>query len=292
VVAADADLAHNGADAVDSGDYRGMDARRINIVVPVYNEADTPDPLVAEIREMAEASNLAPRVVFVDDGSTDGSWVKIVELAESDAAIGAIRFRRNAGKTAALMAGFGAVREDVVVMMDADLQDPPAEVPTLIARLDEGFDLVSGWKRNRHDPWHKVYPSRVFNRLVGWLTGVKLHDHVCGLKCFRREVAKDFELHGDFHRFLGVLAAANGYRVTEVETLHRPRTHGHSKYGFARFFRGLADLLTVWLLTRKGGCRRIGLKLAGPPSAELYDVAERIGWCGDSSNESPEQVNP
>lgn len=146
----------------------------ISIVVPVYDEADSIETLAGEIREVATEHGLEVEVVFVDDGSRDASWSKIVGLAEADRSIGGLRFRQNAGKAAALMAGFAAARGERVFMMDADLQDPPAEIPRFLEKIEEGYDVVSGWKRVRHDPWHKVYPSRVFNKLIGWVTGVEL----------------------------------------------------------------------------------------------------------------------
>jgi len=225
-------------------------SRAVSIVVPVCNEAESLGDLVGEIRDVAERNSLDVEIVFVDDGSRDDSWDRIVAFAGGDQRIGGIRFRRNHGKAAALMAGFAAARRDVVFMMDADLQDPPEEMPRLLDKLDEGYDLVSGWKRVRHDPWHKVYPSRVFNRLIGWLTGVRLHDHVCGFKVMRLEVAKGVCIYGELHRFITVLAAARGFRVTEIPTLHRARTRGVGKYGFTRFFKGFLDLLTVLTITR------------------------------------------
>lgn len=227
-----------------------MKRRSVGIVVPVYNEQDSLDTLVREIREVAAAQDYDVRLLFVDDGSTDASWSRIKTLAEADPAIGGLRFRRNEGKAAALMAGFAATRGDVVFTMDADLQDPPQEMPRLLERLDQGFDVVSGYKQRRLDPWHKVYPSRVFNRIIGLLTGVHLHDHVCGLKVYRRKVLPDLRIYGELHRFLGVLAAAHGHRVTEIPTLHRPRTSGVGKYGFSRFAKGFLDLITVLTLTR------------------------------------------
>ncbi len=224
----------------------------ISIVVPVFEEAGSLDALVGEIRATAERHGLSVEVVFVDDGSRDASWAKIVELADAEPWIGGLRFRRNRGKAAALMAGLTEARGETVFTMDADLQDPPEEMPRFLDKMDEGFDLVSGWKKRRHDPWHKVYPSRVFNKLIGMLTGVRLHDHVCGYKCMRREVARQIRIHGELHRFIGVLAAARGFRVTEIATLHRPRTTGVGKYGVSRFMKGFLDLLTVWALTRYG----------------------------------------
>jgi glycosyltransferase involved in cell wall biosynthesis len=237
-----------GADQIE--DWRLMESQLVSIVVPVFDEESSLEQLVREIDAMSREQSLQVQVVFVDDGSRDGSWAKIAELAEQRAWIGGVRFRKNEGKAAALMAGFAAAQGEYIVTMDADLQDPPGEVPDLLAKIDVGFDVVSGWKRVRHDPWHKVFASWVFNWLTGRLTGVRLHDHVCGLKCYRRAAAKDAKIYGELHRFLCVLAAADGYRVGEVATLHRPRTTGVGKYGFSRFAKGLIDLLTICCLTR------------------------------------------
>ena len=171
-------------------------------------------------------------------------------LAGGDPRVSAIRFRRNFGKAAALTAGFRAARGDMVFTLDADLQDDPAEIPRFLAELEKGFDVVSGWKKTRHDPWHKVYPSRVFNWLVSRLTGCRLHDHNCGFKLYRREVLREVGIYGELHRFIPVLAHARGFRVGEVAVHHRRRRHGASKYGFSRFFKGFLDLLTVRFLTR------------------------------------------
>jgi glycosyltransferase involved in cell wall biosynthesis len=227
-----------------------MQQRLISVVVPVYNEQDSLHALTREILSVAADNALSVQIVFVDDGSQDSSWTKIIDLTRTSTAIGGLRFRHNSGKAAALMAGFAVAQGDLVFMMDADLQDPPLEIPRFIEGIGVGWDVVSGWKQHRFDPWHKVYPSRVFNWLVSRLTGVHLHDHVCGFKCFRREVLREISIHGELHRFLGVLAAAKGFQVTEIPTLHRPRTTGVSKYGFTRFFKGFLDLLTVWMLTR------------------------------------------
>ena len=188
--------------------------------------------------------------IFVDDGSRDRSWSVLVALSESDPRVSAIRFRRNFGKAAALTAAFQAARGDLVFTLDGDLQDDPAEIPRFLDRLEEGYDVVSGWKKTRHDPWHKVYPSRVFNWLVSRLTGCRLHDHNCGFKLYRREVLREIGIYGELHRFIPVLAHARGFRVSEVEVRHRRRRHGTSKYGVSRFIKGFLDLLTVRFLTR------------------------------------------
>jgi glycosyltransferase involved in cell wall biosynthesis len=224
----------------------------LSIVIPVLNEADSLRELHAQIDATCREHGIDAELIFVDDGSTDASWPTIRELSGRDPRVSGIRFRRNFGKAAALTAGMRAVRGEVLLMMDADLQDDPAEIPRLLATLGEGFDVVNGWKQRRLDPWHKVYPSKVFNWLVGALTGLRLHDHNCGLKLFRSEVASELRLYGEMHRFIPVLAHARGFRVTELAVNHRPRKHGYSKYGVKRFVRGFLDLLTIRFLTGYG----------------------------------------
>lgn len=224
----------------------------LSIVIPVLNESESLETLHREIVAVAQALDEPIEIIFIDDGSRDASWNTIRLLAARDASVSAVRFRRNFGKAAALTAGMRAARGDKILMIDADLQDDPAEIPRLLARLDEGFDVVNGWKERRLDPWHKVYPSRVFNALVSALTGLKLHDHNCGLKLFRAEVADEIRLYGELHRFIPVLADARGFKVTELAVHHRPRRFGQSKYGVKRFTRGFLDLLTVKFLTGFG----------------------------------------
>ena len=225
----------------------------ISVVVPLYNEAESLATLHAELVRSFEANHLEPaEILFVDDGSRDGSWAVIRKLAASDPRVRGIRFRRNFGKAAALTAGFRAAKGATIFTLDGDLQDDPAEIPRFLARLDEGYEVVSGWKRTRHDPWHKVGPSRVFNRMVSGLTGCKLHDHNCGFKAYRREVLDEVTLYGELHRFVPVLAHERGFKVAEIVVHHRPRKFGHSKYGIARFIKGLLDLLTVHFLSRYG----------------------------------------
>ncbi len=224
----------------------------ISIVIPVYNERESLVPLHGEIAEVVGRANLDLEAIFVDDGSRDGSWEVIADLARRHDWVRGIRLRRNFGKAAALSAGFHAAHGDVILTMDADLQDDPAELPHFLAALAEGFDVVSGWKRRRLDPWHKVWPSRVFNALVSWLTGVSLHDHNCGMKCYRAEVFREVRLYGELHRFIPVLAEARGFKVSEIAINHRPRKFGRSKYGVRRFVKGFLDLLTVKFLTGFG----------------------------------------
>jgi glycosyltransferase involved in cell wall biosynthesis len=221
----------------------------ISIVVPVLNESESLEELGKALLSVAEAERLHVEIIFVDDGSTDGSWDKIRQLASADARVRGVRFRRNFGKAAALAAGFDAALGQIVLQLDGDLQDDPTEIPRFLAKLAEGFDVVNGWKRVRKDPWHKVWPSRVFNWLVSGLTGLKLRDHNCGFKCFRAGVVKELPLYGELHRFIPVMAHARGYRVAELPVEHHPRRYGRSKYRFHRFVKGFLDLLTVVFLT-------------------------------------------
>jgi glycosyltransferase involved in cell wall biosynthesis len=224
----------------------------LSIIVPVFNEAESLVELHSQIIQVASDQLIDLEVIFVDDGSNDGSWEVIQRLASFDARVRGIRFRRNFGKAAALTAGISAARGDTLCMMDADLQDDPAEIPRFRQKLDEGFDVVNGWKMRRLDPWHKVYPSKVFNWLVARLTGLKLHDHNCGMKMFKAEVGREIRIYGELHRFIPVLANARGFRVTEIGIHHRSRQYGQSKYGFRRFLRGFLDLMTVAFLTGYG----------------------------------------
>jgi glycosyltransferase involved in cell wall biosynthesis len=228
----------------------------VSIVIPVRNEAGNIGPLVGEIRRVLDAAGLRWELFLVDDGSTDGSWEEIT-AAGVDGRVQGIRHDRGRGKSAALAGGFARCRAPRIAMLDGDGQDDPAEIPRMLALIDddtprrERVDLVNGWKMPRLDPWHKTLPSRVFNALVGFTTGLHLHDHNCGLKVLRAEIAERIDLGTGMHRFIPVLAAAEGFRVTEMKVHHRPRIHGHSKYGVARFFAGLYDLVRVAL--RSGG---------------------------------------
>jgi glycosyltransferase involved in cell wall biosynthesis len=221
----------------------------LSIVIPVFNEQQSLAQLHDELLEVSRDQHLPMEMIFVDDGSQDESWAVIAALAAADPAVRGIRFRRNFGKAAALSAGFKAAGGGIVVTLDADLQDDPREIPRLLAEMEQGIDVVSGWKQVRHDPWHKVGPSRIFNWLVGVMTGVHLHDHNCGFKAYRREVCQEIHLYGELHRFIPVLAAARGWRVGEIVIHHRPRQFGRSKYGVSRIIKGFLDLLTVSFLT-------------------------------------------
>ena len=225
----------------------------LSIVIPVLNERESLESLHRELDEVARANDYDLEMIFVDDGSIDGSWKTICKLAEIDPRVRGLRFRRNFGKTAALSAGFKSAQGELVLTLDADLQDDPHEIPRFLhVMATDELDVVSGWKKVRHDPWHKVLPSRIFNVLVSWMTGVKLHDHNCGMKCYRREVLGEIKLYGELHRFVPVLAAARGFAVGELVITHRPRKFGRSKYGLRRLMTGFLDLLTVKFLTGFG----------------------------------------
>jgi hypothetical protein len=229
----------------------------VSVVVPARDEAGNIAPLVAELRAALDGVGLTWELFVVDDGSRDGTWAEI-QSAGADARVVGIRLPQPRGKSASLSAGFRRCRGPVLVMLDGDGQDDPAEIPRMVAMLGQGRspahpDLVNGWKSPRLDPWHKTIPSRVFNVLAGWLTGLHLHDHNCGLKAMRAEVAGCLPLADDMHRFIPVFAAKEGYRVVETPVHHRPRTRGVSKYGPARFVRGFLDLVRVATIVRAGG---------------------------------------
>ncbi len=221
----------------------------ISVIVPVMNEEENLPILYRELKRVLE--EVAPEeyeMIFVDDGSTDATFEVLARLAEKDAKMTVVQFRRNFGKSAALSAGFERARGEIVITMDGDLQDDPAEIPRFLAKLEEGYDLVSGWKYPRLDPPSKTWPSRLFNLVTATVSGVHLHDFNCGFKAYRREVTEDVKLYGELHRFIPVLAHQKGYRITEIKVHHRPRRFGRSKFGAKRLARGFFDFLTVILL--------------------------------------------
>lgn len=223
----------------------------ISIVIPLYNEKESLPELHSRLTQTLSSMGKSYELIFVDDGSTDGSFKVLEGLHAKDPAhVSVCSFRKNSGKSAALATGFERASGDIVITMDADLQDDPAEIPNLIKALDEGCDLVTGWKYPRYDPITKRLPSKVINWLTGYLTGVKVHDMNCGLKAYRSEVIKGLQLYGEQHRFIPALAHAGGFRVGEIKVHHHPRKYGHTKFGAKRFVEGLFDLLTVLFITR------------------------------------------
>ena len=222
----------------------------ISVVVPVHDEERTVALLYDELESALQPLGQPWEAVFVDDGSTDGSYAALTRLHNAQDNVRVIRLRRNFGKAAALAAGFAHAEGEVVVTIDADLQDDPAEIPRLLAKLDEGFDLVSGWKTQRRDPLTRRVPSKIFNWVTGRVSGLRLHDLNCGLKAYRAEVVQGLRLYGELHRFIPVLAHYRGYRIAELPVNHRPREHGRSRYGVERYVRGFLDLLTVSFIGR------------------------------------------
>jgi len=229
------------------------DARRysVSVVIPLFNEERSLDELYRQLTTVLERTASRHELIFVDDGSTDGSLDVIRRLRAGDRRVKVISFSRNYGKSPALAEGFRAARGDVVVTIDADLQDNPEEIPGLISRLDDGYDLVSGWKQDRKDPITKTWPSRLFNAVTSLASGIRLHDFNCGLKAYRVDVVKRIRVYGELHRFIPVLAGWEGFRIGEQRVSHSERRFGRSKYGARRLLNGMFDLMTVMFITRR-----------------------------------------
>ncbi len=226
----------------------------ISIVVPLYNEEESIGELTEWIDRVVSGEGLKYELIFVDDGSTDNSWRVIENLKKEYNQIRAVCFRRNYGKSAALYVGFEMAQGTVVITMDADLQDSPDEIPTLYSMIvDEGYDLVSGWKGKRKDPLGKTIPSKFFNATARLFSGIKLHDFNCGLKAYRKKVVKSIEVYGEMHRYIPILAKKAGFKkIAEKIVMHYPRKYGVSKFGWERMFKGYIDLITVTFMTRFG----------------------------------------
>lgn len=226
----------------------------LSVVIPVYNEEESIDELAGWIEKICNSNNLKFEIIFIDDGSTDSSWDVIRRLSESNNSIKGLRFRRNYGKAAALQSGFTEAKGEVILTMDSDLQDSPDEIPGLLRMINEdGYDLVSGWKKKRYDPFIKRFTSRIYNGTARLSSGIKLHDFNCGLKAYRNEVAKSIEVYGEMHRYIPMLAKKAGFsKIGEKIVDHSPRKYGYSKYGLDRFLKGYLDLLTIGFITRFG----------------------------------------
>ena len=226
------------------------DDRKISVVIPLYNEEESLIPLSHELRKALYDVKYVWEVIFVDDGSKDKSLEVLHEICNKDKRFKYISFRKNYGKSAALQVGFKHVSGDIVITMDADLQDDPHEIPNLINKLNEGFDLVSGWKKKRMDPFIKRRSSRFFNFVTRLISGIKIHDFNCGLKAYKKEVVENIKVYGELHRYMPVLADWQGYKISEIEVMHHPRRYGKTKFGISRFFKGFIDLITVIFTTR------------------------------------------
>ena len=258
----------------DSTSAADAPRRHLSVVVPAFNEEGNIPALHEALTRTLDQTGLDYEVVFVDDGSTDGTWQVIESLSKSDPRIVAVRHRRNFGKARGLATGFAAADGDLVLTMDADLQDDPEEIPRFLAKLDEGYDLVSGWKQRRQDPLGKTLPSKIFNFTVRKMSGVPLHDFNCGFKLYRVDVVRNIRLYGELHRFTPVLAHAEGFRVGELPVRHHPRRWGSSKYGWSRLLKGFLDLVTVTFLTEY---RQRPMHVLGLPGVAAFVAGALIG---------------
>jgi glycosyltransferase involved in cell wall biosynthesis len=239
------------SDTVSTPDGDAKATPQLSVIVPVYNEAENVTPLCDELHGVLEAAGVDFELIFADDGSSDGTAESLAGLQQRHPRVRVVTLRRRLGQTAALSAGIDAARGAVLVPMDGDLQNDPGDIPRLLAKLDQGHDVVSGWRRARKDPWlNRRLPSRIANWLISRLTGVRLHDYGCTLKAYRRDVLEDVRLYGEMHRFVPIYAAWQGARVAELEVNHRPRTRGRSKYGIGRTVRVVLDLLLLVFLDR------------------------------------------
>jgi len=221
----------------------------VSVVVPAFNEKESLAELVRRLKDELDALGRKWEIVIVDDGSTDGTLEELRRLHDTEPRVRGLSLRKNFGKSAALSVGFAEANGELIVTLDADLQDDPAEIRNLIRKLDEGYDMVSGWKHKRRDPWTKTFPSKIFNFVTAKLSGIPLHDFNCGLKVYRREVVERIDVYGELHRFLPVLAHWQGFKIGEVRVVHHPRKYGKTKFGVDRFLNGLFDLVSVMFLT-------------------------------------------
>ncbi len=223
---------------------------KISIVIPLYNEEESLKELHNRLKKVLDGMDNDYEIIFVDDGSTDTSWEKIKEIRKENSFVKGIKLRKNYGKSSALDLGFRHSKGDIVITMDADLQDEPEEIPELVSIINSGYDLVSGWKKIRHDPFIKKHTSKFFNLVTSKISGIRLHDFNCGLKAYRKEVIDSIKVYGELHRYIPALAHIQGFKVTEKIVKHHPRKYGKTKFGASRFVKGFFDLLTVLFTTR------------------------------------------
>lgn len=262
----------------------------LSIVIPLYNEEECVDKLVAKINAAGALFAFEYEVILVDDGSSDGTWERIEALRGANRNLKGIRFRRNYGQTAAMVAGFDHARGRVIVTMDGDLQNDPADITRLLEKIDEGYDIVSGWRKERKDHFARVLPSMVANRIISWSTGVWLHDYGCSLKAYRTECIRPIRAYGEMHRFFPALASMTGAQVTEIPVTHHPRKYGVSKYGFERIFKVFSDIFAMNLIIRFSSMPLKGFTLCAFPFALLSLVflvlggaAHLLDWSHDKA---------
>lgn len=222
----------------------------LSIVVPVYNEEESVDKLIEKVTEVGDGFDFDYELILVDDGSTDRTWQIIEDLKKSTPQLRGIKLRRNYGQTSAMVAGFESAQGKIIVTMDGDLQNDPADIPLLLEKIQEGYDIVSGWRKYRKDHWSRVFPSKVANGIISFTTGVRLHDYGCSLKAYRSECVKSLQAYGDMHRFFPALSSMTGAQVTEVPVNHHPRKYGISKYGFDRILKVMSDIFAINLIVK------------------------------------------
>jgi glycosyltransferase involved in cell wall biosynthesis len=227
-----------------------MEKRKISIVVPLYNEKDSVQSLVEKILDITHSLDFAFEIILVDDGSDDGTWARIVELSKNRPQLRGIKFRRNFGQTAAMVAGFEHSLGEIIVTMDGDLQNDPADIPRLLEKMSQGYDIVSGWRKDRKDHWSRVLPSKIANALISLTTGVRLHDYGCSLKAYRAACIQSIQAYGEMHRFFPAVVSMTGARISEIPVQHHPRQHGVSKYGFSRIFKVFSDIIAINLIIK------------------------------------------
>lgn len=244
----------------------------LSIVVPLFNEEESVEMLLDRLQEVCGDFDFNWEVILVDDGSTDMTWAVVEERKQAMAELRAIKLRCNCGQTAAMVAGFDHSRGQIIVTLDGDLQNDPADIPMLLAKLDEGFDIVSGWRKDRHDHWSRVLPSRIANGLISLTTGVYLHDYGCSLKAYRADCIRQLDCYGEMHRFFPALASMTGAHVTELPVRHHSRRFGTSKYGFNRIFKVFSDIFAINLIIRFSAAPLKGFVLCGLPFALLAIV--------------------
>ena len=250
---------------------------KLSVVVPVYNEEDAVDKLVDRINRVCSKLGCTYEIIVVDDGSRDKTWTKIERLKETHPSLVGIKLRRNYGQTNAMVAGFEYSSGDVIITMDGDLQNDPSDIPDLLSKMEEGYDLVSGWRKDRKDHWSRVLPSRIANRIISLTTGVRLHDYGCSLKAYRAECIKSLKAYGEMHRFFPALASMTGARVAEVAVRHYPREFGRSKYGFSRIFKVLSDIMAINLIIKFSSKPLMGFAICAIP---FFLIASSFGCLG------------
>jgi len=257
----------------------------LSIVIPLYNEEDSVETLVARLTETGKGFSFPYEIILVDDGSTDTTWEHIEKLKKTTPELRAVKFRRNYGQTAAMVAGFDHARGEVIATLDGDLQNDPADIPLLLAKMAEGYDIVSGWRKDRQDHWSRVLPSRMANGLISWTTGVRLHDYGCSLKAYRSECIRSIQAYGEMHRFFPALASMTGARVTEIPVSHYARKFGTSKYGMDRIFKVFSDIFSINLIIRFSSMPLKGFSICALPCifltlifGELTGLAAFLEW--------------